>query len=87
MNIGLFIPMKTKFLNIALMEWMRKNGQYTTNMAHNYVSRMNWTFTNLITLLPLQQKIQLMSNGTRYSVESVQVEAEDHLPHYEPSNT
>ena len=28
-----------------------------------------------------------MSNGTQYSVEPVQVEATDHLPHYGPSNT
>lgn len=32
-------------------------------------------------------KIQLMSNGTRYSVEPVQVEAKDYLPQYGPSNT
>ena len=31
--------------------------------------------------------IQVMSNGTRYDVEPVQVEEEDHLPHYGPSNT
>ena len=33
------------------------------------------------------EKIQLMSNGTQYSVEPVQLEAEDHLPHYGLSNT
>ena len=27
-------------------------------------------------------QIQLMSNGTRYGVEPVQVEEEDHLTHY-----
>ena len=32
-------------------------------------------------------KIQLMSNGTQYSVATVQVEATDYLPQYGPSNT
>ena len=37
--------------------------------------------------IAIPTKIQLMSDGTRYSVEPIQVEATDYLPQYRPSNT
>ena len=47
---------ENKVYEFRINEMNEENGQYTTNMAHNYGLRMNWTMMNSIIPSPLQQK-------------------------------